>query len=115
MDRRLHDLPFDQYGRHRDARAVADLVRAHEGPPRLAVLDVGGYPCLTPRFLPADWVVVVDPTAAGAAGGGSLRAAGEALPFFAGSFALVLSLDSLEHVPPAQRPPYLAELPPVAR
>jgi len=115
MDCPLRDLPFDQYGRHRDARAVADLVRAHEGPSRLAVLDVGGYPCLTPRFLPADWVVVVDPTAAGAAGGGYLRAAGEALPFFDGSFDLVLSLDSLEHVPPARRPRYLAELFRVAR
>ncbi len=111
----LLDLPFDQYGRHRDAQAVAELVRAQEGPSRLAVLDVGGYPCLTPRFLPADWVVVVDPTAEAIADGGYLRAAGEALPFHDGSFDLVLSLDSLEHVPPAARPRYLAELLRVSR
>ena len=40
----LHALPFDQYGRHRDARDVAELVRALEGPTRLAVLDVGATP-----------------------------------------------------------------------
>ena len=109
----LDALPFDQYGRHRDARDVAELIRAHEGPARLAVLDVGGYPCLTPRFLPADWVVVVDPVAT--EGAGYLRASGLALPFQDGSFDLVLSLDSLEHVPAADRPRYLAELLRVAR
>jgi hypothetical protein len=111
----LLDLPFDQYGRHRDAQTVAELVRELEGPSRLAVLDVGGYPCLTPRFLPADWVVVVDPTAEGGEGAGYLRAPGEALPFHDGSFDLVLSLDSLEHVAPAARPRYLAELVRVSR
>jgi SAM-dependent methyltransferase len=110
-------LPFDQYGRHRDARAVADLVRAHDGLGRLAVLDVGGGPGLTPRFLPADWVVVVDPTPVDAPSlaGLHVRASGLALPFQSDSFDLVLSLDSLEHVPPAGRPRYLAELLRVAR
>ena len=112
-DQSLTALPFDQYGRHRDARDLAELIRRHEGPARLAVLDVGGYPCLTPRFLPADWVVVVDPIAT--EGSGYLRASGLALPFLDGSFDLVLSLDSLEHVPPADRPRYLAELLRVAR
>jgi hypothetical protein len=113
MTEPLDALPFDQYGRHRDARDVAELIRAHAGPSRLAVLDVGGYPCLTPRFLPADWVVVVDPVAT--AGTGYLRASGLALPFHDSSFDLVLSLDSLEHVPAADRPRYLAELLRVAR
>src|SRR3712207_2715835 len=104
----LNALPFDQYGRHADAQAVAALVRTREGPARLAVLDVGGYPCLTPRFLPDDWVVVVDPTAGGDPG--YVRASGLALPFRDDSFDLVLSLDSLEHVPPAGRARYLSEL-----
>jgi hypothetical protein len=110
---RLLDLPFDQYGRHRDAQTVADLIRAEQagagrgGP--LVVLDVGGYPCLTPRFLPADRVVVVDPQPV-PGGRGYLRANGEALPFPDDAFDLALSLDSLEHVAPARRPQYLAEL-----
>ncbi|HZU05700.1 MAG TPA: class I SAM-dependent methyltransferase [Chloroflexota bacterium] len=106
-------LPFDQYARHRDAREVAQAVRACEGPARLAVLDVGGYPCLLPRFLPDDWVVVVDP--APGTGRGYLRASGLALPFRDASFDLVCSLDTLEHVPPAGRPRYLAELLRVSR
>ncbi|HZS03139.1 MAG TPA: class I SAM-dependent methyltransferase [Chloroflexota bacterium] len=114
----LCSLPFDQYGRHRDARDVAELIRALEGPARLAVLDVGGYPGLSARFLPADWVVIVDPAAAGTAEAGAaayLRASGLALPFQDASFDLVLSLDSLEHVPAADRPRYLDELRRVAR
>src|SRR5919202_474013 len=109
----LTALPFDQYGRHRDAREVAELIRTLEGPARLAVLDVGGYPGLAPRFLPADWVVVADPAAVeGSVPRGAaayLRASGAALPFHSDSFDLVLSLDSLEHVPPRERPRYLAE------
>ncbi|HLI28667.1 MAG TPA: class I SAM-dependent methyltransferase [Chloroflexota bacterium] len=106
-------LPFDQYGRHRDAAAVAELVRGHEGPARLAIVDVGGAPGLLGRFLPNDWVVVVDPQAAGP--GGGLRASGTALPFQPDSFDLAVSLDTLEHVPAAQRPRYLRELLRVSR
>src|SRR4051794_29819999 len=92
----LHALPFDQYGRHRDAHDVAELVRTLEGPTRLAVLDVGGYPGLSARFLPADWVVIVDPCAAAFAeerAAAFLRGSGLALPFKDASFDLVLSLD----------------------
>ncbi|MBX5493073.1 MAG: class I SAM-dependent methyltransferase [Chloroflexi bacterium] len=111
-------LPFDQYGRHRDAATVAELVRAHEGPLRLAILDVGGYPCLLRRFLPTDWIVVVDPLAAPQPrepDRAYLRASGTALPFQPDSFDLVVSLDSLEHVPAAERPHYLRELLRVSR
>jgi hypothetical protein len=116
--RGLRSLPFDQSGRHRAARDVAELIRALEGPARLAVLDVGGYPGLSARFLPADWLVVVDPTDASGApslAAAYLRGSGLALPFQDASFDLVLSLDSLEHVPAADRPRYLAELLRVAR
>jgi hypothetical protein len=109
----LASLPFDQYGRHRDARDVVNLVRELEGPARLLVLDVGGYPCLTPSFLPADRVVVVDPSAAGDQA--YLRASGLALPFRDDSFDVALSLDSLEHVAAGDRERYLAELLRVAR
>ncbi len=108
-------LPFDQYGRHRDMRDLAHLVRAHERPPRLAVLDVGGGPGCTARFLPTDWVVVVDPAPPDELtptlfADLRVQASGAALPFPDATFDLVLSLDSLEHVPPADRPRCLIEL-----
>ena len=109
----LAALPFDQYGRHRDAREVAELVRTLEGPERLAILDVGGCPGWMRGFLPADWLVVVDPTAG--EGTSQVRASGLALPFLDASFDLVLSLDTLEHVPPDGRARYLSELLRVAR
>lgn len=108
----LLDLPFDQYGRHRIALRVADSVRAAHQLGALDVLDVGGYPCLTPRFLPHDRVTTVDiiqpsePIPAAR----YLRADGAALPFADGSFDLVISLDSLEHVAQDRRQAYVSEL-----
>jgi len=133
----LLDLPFDQYTRHRIVRVVAECVRGAQGAHALHVLDVGGYPCLTPRFLPADRVRVVDVVnprsdhlawvegdscgtenpGNGAAGASAayIRADGSCLPFKPRAFDLVVSLDSLEHVPPDRRPAYVAELARVSR
>lgn len=144
----LLDLPFDQYGRHRLVQQAAAIVRRGQGKTSLAVLDVGGFPCLTPMFLPEDRVIVVDPTrpnaawpqasrstnpllalgfsGAPAAGCGPTAnpqpltpnpqpptyvcADGCALPFAPGSFDLVVSLDSLEHVEQRRREAYVSEL-----
>jgi hypothetical protein len=106
----LLDLPFDQYARHRLVQQVADHTRSTRDGGRLKVLDVGGYPCLTPRFLPDDDVVVTDVVEGEAGGARYVRADGAALPFPDGSFDLVVSLDSLEHVQAERRAAYVAEL-----
>jgi hypothetical protein len=119
----LADLPFDQYTRHRIVQRVADAVRADLQKASLEILDVGGYPCLTPHFVPTDRVRVVDvvpPTqgadhAAAATEPPYICADGAALPFVDGAFDLVVSLDSLEHVLAERRDAYVSELLRVSR
>ena len=112
----LLDLPFDQYTRHRIVARVAESARRVHGRERLDVLDVGGFPCLTPRFIPDDRVVVID-VAEGEPPEGAhyVRADGSALPFGDSRFDLVVSLDSLEHVPRERREAYVCELLRVSR
>ncbi len=109
-DSSLLDLPFDQYSRHMLVQRVAAHVRAALQTSRLRVLDVGGFPGLTPRFLPDDHVIVTDIAAGQAPGVSYLRADGAALPFPDHQFDLVVSLDSLEHVPAERRAAYVTEL-----
>ena len=112
----LLDLPFDQYTRHRLVALLAATVRRHQVERSLRVLDVGGYPCLTSQFLPDDQVTVIDILAVpGAEAGSYLRADGAALPFRDHAFDLVVSLDSLEHVPGERRAAYVDELLRVSR
>src|SRR3954453_19721940 len=55
----LLSLPFDQYGRMRIAQNIAHVLytvidtqrTGQEGPHKLRVLDVGGYPGILHRFL----------------------------------------------------------------
>ena len=113
----LADLSFDLYSRHRILQVVAESVRRSHSPPALDVLDVGGFPCYAPRFLPSDRVVVadvIDPNGP-APSPRYVRADGATLPFANGSFDVVSSLDSLEHVPPHRREAYVAELLRVSR
>lgn len=113
----LADLSFDLYSRHRILQVVAESARRSHSVPTVDVLDVGGFPCYAPRFLPVDRVVVADvidprgPTPSA----GYVRADGAALPFVDGSFDVVSSLDSLEHVPSDRREAYVAELLRVSR
>ncbi len=115
LDPALLDLPFDQYSRHMLVRRVAEHVRVPLGLAELNVLDVGGYPGLTPRFLPNDRVIVTDIVAGQAPGVRYVRANGAALPFPDHAFDLVTSLDSLEHVPAERRADYVGELLRVSR
>jgi len=106
----LLTLPFDQYQRHRLIHDAVEVLR--EGRTRLSILDVGGSPGLLREFLPRDRVVIVD--AEGAWPDIDLRASGRHLPFADRSFDLVVSSDTLEHVPPVQRGRFLGELARVA-
>lgn len=109
---RPQQLPFDQYVRHRE---VVEAVRAvRELDPELHVLDVGGAHGVLGNFLPEYRITIVDP-ALESDGEDGLRASGLALPFADGAAPVVASIDTLEHIPTADRPAFLAELVRVAR
>ena len=111
MDNHLLDLPFDQFARHRIVALVADSIRRTHSASSLDILDVGGFPCLTPQFTPGDSVVVIDLVGAEPPHDARfVRADGSRLPFRDESFDLVVSLDSLEHVPIGRRTEYVTEL-----
>jgi hypothetical protein len=114
-------LPFDQYQRYTTAKQVADQVRAYLSEPCLRVLDVGGFfrtrrgDAILPlqHFLPHDKVIVVD--LADATLSNYAMAKGQNLPFGDKAFDLVVTCDTLEHVPPDGRPAFVEELLRVAR
>ena len=105
------DAPFDQYQRYAITSAVARAM----GPAPPRVLDVGGHHLdfwARPRrpiaeFLPEAPSITVDLPRSRLTG--YLCARGDALPFAAGLFDLVCSVDVLEHVPPVARPTVLAQ------
>lgn len=113
-------LPFDQYGRYSLIREALDATRPALGT-RLRVLDVGGYFCtrrgesILParEFLPGDDVTVIDREPCDLPG--YVRGDGRKLEFAADAFDFVVSCDTLEHVPAADRPAFWAELLRVAR
>jgi hypothetical protein len=105
------DLPADTAFRFRlVAEAVRECGTHIEHRPRL--LDVGGYPGTFARAFRAAfprWQThTVDRPAEELADYTS--GSGTELPFEDGSFDVVTSVDTLEHVPPAQRRIFLAEL-----
>jgi O-antigen biosynthesis protein len=105
----LLDLPFDQYQRYRDVQEVVRRLRG--GRRKLRILDVGGGEggyLPAPDFFPDDQVVVADlhdctlPH--------YVRASGLQLPFKDGSFDVVFSCDTLEHIPANHRLSFVREL-----
>jgi SAM-dependent methyltransferase len=95
-------LPFDQYQRYRTAVDVLDHIGL-EG----RVLEVGGAPGYLEEFLPGRDLVVTD--VAGKRDGRYVMADGARLPFPDRSFPVVVTLDTLEHVPADRRPAFLEE------
>jgi SAM-dependent methyltransferase len=100
---------------------VTDLIRAVGGG---TLLDVGSGSVGVSRWLGPEWTITATDisfddygTAAGAADDGITRlvADARALPFEDRSFDVVLTLDMLEHVVPADRPVVLRELARVTR
>jgi hypothetical protein len=104
IDPRL-ELPFDQYQRY---QVTSELMAGFKVPPGALILEVGGGPGPLESFLPEYELFVSD--ISGAAHERFLLASGAALPFADETFAAVVTLDTLEHVPAEIRPPFLSEL-----
>jgi SAM-dependent methyltransferase len=91
-------MGYDSYERH---QAVSTLLgRKFSG----AVLDVGGLSGGLRRFLPNAQVVALNLD-----GTGDVAYGGETIPFSDGAFDVVVSLDTLEHVPWDARTGLLSE------
>ncbi|MGD8902658.1 MAG: class I SAM-dependent methyltransferase [Anaerolineae bacterium] len=112
----LLTLPFDQYQRYRVVARVADSVRLYRDQPQLRVLDVGGFHRTREGrpLLPAAHVLPSDFTVATDLGVGVprnyVRASGASLPFRSEVFDLVITCDTLEHIPAASRAAFVDEL-----
>src|SRR4051794_10291901 len=120
LDQAAHEMPFDQFGRYHMLREALDACRAQLEQPMLTILDVGGFyedngvPTLPiTRFLPADQVTVLD--VVDCALPGYVKGDGAALNFGDSSFDIVVSADTLEHIPRPRREAFWHELLRVAR
>jgi hypothetical protein len=121
----LLSLPFDQYGRMRVAQNVAHILyseidtqrQGQEGLHKLRVLDVGGYPGTLRHFLSEDnfELSVLDVVPDDGSIPSYTQGSGMELPFGDGSFDVIFSLDTLEHIPGRERDRFLAELRRTAR
>lgn len=104
-------LPFDQYQRY---RLVADLLEQLRGEgDSLVVLDVGGRTALLRKFLQGHRIHLVDVEESGETG--LVLGDGATLPFGDSTVDAVVTIDTLEHVPPAGRESFVAECARVAR
>jgi hypothetical protein len=113
QDDALLRRPFDHYARY---RLAAEVVAATAGP-GARVLDLGGGPGSLQAFLPAARVTATDiavPSAWHEQAPSLVVADGARLPFADDVFDVVVSLDTLEHVVPASRTAFLAEVARVA-
>ncbi|MEI7593265.1 MAG: class I SAM-dependent methyltransferase [Actinomycetes bacterium] len=105
---------FDRYGRY---GAIVRALRSSLGPGPIRVLDVGDSAGHLHTFDGELMVIGIDITVVTErlAGAVVAQADGTRLPFADDSFDAVVSSDVLEHVPPAGRPAFLAELQRVSR
>jgi hypothetical protein len=120
LEQAAQTMPFDQFGRYHMLREAVDACREQLGLEQLSILDVGGFyedhgtPTLPlTRFLPDDNVTVVDVVDCDLPG--YIKGDGTGLHFDAASFDLVVSADTLEHIPQAGRTAFWRELLRVAR
>ncbi|HUQ40259.1 MAG TPA: class I SAM-dependent methyltransferase [Acidimicrobiales bacterium] len=100
----LLELPFDQYQRYQVTAELLGRLGVGAG---ATVLEVGGAPGPLEGFLPDHEVFVVDLN--GKREGRYAMADGARLPFADDTFDVVVTLDTLEHVPAADRDAFLRE------
>ncbi|MGA9349187.1 MAG: methyltransferase domain-containing protein [Anaerolineae bacterium] len=106
------ELPFDQYQRYKMVEELVELIRDGR---RLRILDVGGHPGLMAGFLPEDDTFILDilPSDSGELSRTErlnyVQGDGARLPFEDDSFDLVVSIDTLEHIPSGQKLRFLEE------
>ena len=98
------ELPFDQYQRYRIVEELVGLIRQGR---RLRILDIGGRPGLIADFLPQDDTFILDVQPS--EGLNCVQGDGINLPFTSDSFDLVVSIDTVEHIPTDQRVRFLEE------
>ncbi|HSP55780.1 MAG TPA: glycosyltransferase [Dehalococcoidia bacterium] len=119
----LLNLPFDHYERYALTRRLVDHLFPGRNAP-LRVLDVGGHLSSLKHFLPDDIVTLADPQSPPTFTYREsvpfeydtyVMAAGGTLPFTDASFDLVTAHDTLEHVPPEDRPAFLRDIIRVSR
>ncbi|HEY0735710.1 MAG TPA: class I SAM-dependent methyltransferase [Herpetosiphonaceae bacterium] len=120
LEQAAQTMPFDQFGRYHMLREAVDACREQLGVEQLSILDVGGFyddsgqPTLPlKRFLPDDHVTVLDVVDCDLPG--YVKGDGTGLHFDAASFDLVVSADTLEHIPQSGRIAFWHELLRVAR
>ncbi|RMF02724.1 MAG: class I SAM-dependent methyltransferase [Chloroflexi bacterium] len=98
--------PFDQYQRYRDVKEVVDLIQTVRPDRPVRILDVGGSPTAW-KFLPEYSVTTANLSVSEAI---SLQTDGTRLACKDESFDVVITVDTLEHLPEALRPAFLDEL-----
>lgn len=120
-DELLLRMPFDQYGRYRMVQEAIEAARQALGREQLRILDVGGYyqegdgtPRLpSQQFLGTYDLTVLDLPPCDLPG--YVQGDGTNLTYADDSFDLVISCDTLEHIPPPLRERFIGEGVRVAR
>jgi SAM-dependent methyltransferase len=121
LEEAARTMPFDQFGRYHMVREAVDACRGMLRLDTLTILDVGGFfrtiegePTLPLQtFLPTDTVTIVDVVDCDLPG--YIKGDGAALTFDDATFDLVVTCDTLEHVPQPRRAAFWRELLRVAR
>jgi len=114
-------MPFDQYGRYKLLADAVDALRTALAASRLRILDVGGYQhderfgerLPLKLFLPHDAVEALDTVPSDLPD--YHQGDGTAMPFEDDAFDIVVSADTLEHIPAGKRQQFVNELLRVSR
>lgn len=105
----LKRLPFDHYQRYQLISAIINQIFSHPG----SVLDMGGSLGYLSLFLPNHAVTVLDVVSEDSPCAQVYD--GQCIPFDDDAFDVVVSIDTLEHIPAAMREHFLSEMVRVSR